>query len=1182
MLLLSKPLQAQTLVNKEWERAIGAPDTAVNWSATHIDASGNLTIAGNTITAPGETAFLITQYDRTGTQIWQQTYQHNGNVKNYATAITGDANGNLFVTGATSGSNLGFDFLTLQLDTSGNVSWASTFDGASHLYDIPLAITLDISGNVIVTGSSFDVSTQSDYATVKYDANGTELWTATYDYTGLHDAAIDVKTDANDNVIVTGASASTNNNYDYFTLEYDKYGSQTNMNRQNVAGQGLDNPLAMERDASGNIYITGKVQNGSDIDIRTIKLDAGFIFQWAKTYNNVGLEDAGQSISIDGTGNVYVTGFTTNTAGDKDILTLKYDASGNTIWEKTYSAEGNFDIEGLKVCVDNQGIVYVAGNQETATGTDFITLRYNADGEIEWIKSYGSTGNDVVMGLKTEDNGDVYVTGRTEINGVYKYGIVKYASYQVLNNVVYDTTQTPIYIDNQVIVNFKPEIVNTNFVNNKELIFTTLDKVIPDSVISAMSQKMNGYNFQKKVKISKIFPHFGTSDTLSIARTGDTISVPKFWSSFLLHFSTNIDAIAVTDSFGLLNDFIIYSHPNHVYELAGAPNDALYLAGKFAGLAPTASISGADINVEPAWDISTGWNNIKAGVYDTGIFWQHEDLGGPNWGNPKVVGGWDWGQNVPINHNLNDPSYKPDERGHGTICAGLLAGLRNNSIGVSGIAGGDGNGNTGIQLFSMKIDLKGISANPQDPTLTTDAVIAVAITEGSHYYPASNPPGYGLDIMNHSWSGDNLAYAVYDAVKFAHDNEVVFAAASGNDFSNNPNLALAHYPASYPDNWVLKVGANDANGTRAFFSRHHNYLDILAPGTDDLYEGVDNALTGYTDDYSPNSIANGTSFASPLAAGTAGIMLSHVKNAAVFIGTNGANRLLPEDVENLMQIYASDISPTGYDEETGFGKLDAGETMAHIEANNYKVWHGLTSATIGNTFIATPVAQDVPLKIQDRYNIPGVSFYPDHIVDVYALEVTVPLPPYLPANEAIIHAWGTANSSTMPFPSAPYFWANGRGCEVVSWNSNNNSITLRGYTYHIKTGYNYIGQSIVIDVYYPYNPANVNDFATFFYTLHTHVTPITTIENASVSQGTLTATPSIIDIAQTKISYQIQEAIPTEINLYNINGQKIRNLYLGSNKQGNITSDFSDLASGIYIIHLKNNSQSLYTKIVKI
>ncbi len=1179
-LLLLGNVQAQMLVNKEWERLIGIPDTTVNWSATHIDPSGNVTIAGNTIIALGQTALLVTKYDKHGIQIWQQTYQHNGNVKNYATAITGDVNGNLFVTGATSGANLLFDFLTLQLDISGNVIWASTYDGNSNLYDIPLAITLDISGNVIVTGSSFDVSSQSDYATVKYDANGTELWGATYDYTGLHDAAIGVKTDANENVIVTGASASTNNNYDYFTLEYDKYGSQTNMNRQNVAGQGLDNPLSMERDASGNIYITGKVQSGNNIDIRTIKLNAGFVFQWAKTYDNVGLEDVGQSICIDGSGNVILTGYTTNTAGDRDVIIIKYNSNGAAIWTKTYSAEGIQNAEGKDIAVDNQGNIYVTGDIENGNNTDFINLCYNSNGGIEWYNMYGNSGMDAAIDIKTAAGGSVYITGKYNNNGTDKYLLSKFTLHKSPQSVVYDTIGKPLYMKDELIIRFDSSALYTQKFQTIDNVFGKAGDFIHPDVIDSMEIKLGISNLEEAI-VSKIHKRLTIFDTISISRLGDTVRMPNFWATLLLELPQQRSISSEPEMADSLMNLVViaYAEPNFIVESDFVPDDFLYNGVAQAGLHPVftpTDFSDADINMEEAWDYARGNPNIKVGVVGHRIYWRHEDFNKVNtsgveassMAESKVSDGFSFIFNAPLGTLL------PTSR-HETQCAGVIGALSNNNLGVAGIAGGDMSNpnpslrNSGCTLISLEVF---------DDAHQTIAQCAAAIIEGA------SSSGFGVHILNNSWGDENGARSLWEAVEFAYQNNVLVVASRG-----NLGVDIPRFPATYTPDRVLCVGGCGINGERLTNSNTSpgtncpsNFgsgMDVIAPATSDLIR-----TTAFS---SINTSAywkfGCTSGAAPHASGLAALMMGYIDD----LGNSAPNHLAPEDVDNIIQATAQDKNVsnnppnTTYDDQTGWGLIDAGAAMKAIQFPQYIIKHfNQNNATVtAHTQIANHVIFDNNHNITYNNQLLPKGKYK---VDVWQVDFQINFGQTLSPGQVVLDGWALnsnsngwrdfigGNNAPFSLPSEPL--------TQVDWGTPNwNTGVVNGTTFF----YDFKLKKQLV-WWNPFNvsfPTNHNS-AKVAISLYLKDNSVTTIDEVKEPEK-IFAYPNPANQVIT-IQYDCGESRDAKLQIFDVLGRLVAekdNLptLLGTN---NVSQSVSDLSNGVYAIKITTGKETLTSKII--
>jgi len=356
---------------------------------------------------------------------WVARYNGSGNRVDGSEAIALDPEGNVYVTGVTwVGSDTGYDYATIKYDAAGTEIWVSRYDGPSHGSDDAHAIAVDASGNVYVTGESWGYSSDTDpndYATVKYDANGNELWVARYNGTANgYDTAKAVAVDAAGNVYVTGWSDGAGTGFDYATVKYDLNGNGLWVARYNGATNGFDFANAMAVDADGNVYVTGQSNRvGAYSDYATVKYDANGNELWVARYNGPGnRSNAATALAVDSAGNVYVTGWSEGSATSYDYATVKYDANGNELWAARYDGPTNgFDFARALV-LDPAGNVYVAGfsSRTSASGFyDYATIKYSADGKEVWVAKYsgllGLNRSNTATGIALDAAGNVYVTG---------------------------------------------------------------------------------------------------------------------------------------------------------------------------------------------------------------------------------------------------------------------------------------------------------------------------------------------------------------------------------------------------------------------------------------------------------------------------------------------------------------------------------------------------------------------------------------------------------------------------------------------------------------------------------------------------------------------------------------------------------------------------------------------------
>lgn len=138
--------------------------------------------------------------------------------------------------------------------------------------------------------------------------------------------------------------------------------------------------------------------------------------------------------SIVQSGKLIVTGNTINGNGDADVLTIKYDSNGDTLWMVTSSGSANGDDYGVDLKADASGNVYVvAAVKNTYTGYDYRILKYNSAGSLQWSYTWNgvANGDDVPTAINIDGAGAIgsYVVGLSESsNGLSDYGIVKISS----------------------------------------------------------------------------------------------------------------------------------------------------------------------------------------------------------------------------------------------------------------------------------------------------------------------------------------------------------------------------------------------------------------------------------------------------------------------------------------------------------------------------------------------------------------------------------------------------------------------------------------------------------------------------------------------------------------------------------------------------------------------------------
>ncbi|MGH7451285.1 MAG: SBBP repeat-containing protein, partial [bacterium] len=309
-------------------------------------------------------------------------YNGPSNKSDIAYALTIDSGGNVYVAGASTAANDYSDYATVKYDGVGNQLWVKRFNGFGNNNDVAKAITVDGAGNIYVTGSSVGSNGLRDYVTIKYNSAGAQQWSRRYNGAGNHhDEANALVVDGNGNVYATGSSVGSNGNQDYATIKYNSVGTQLWVKRYNGLGNNNDIANALAVDGSGNVYVTGSstVSNGF-YDYVTVKYNNMGVQQWASRYNGSGNHnDEAKAIALDGTGNVYVTGSSVGSNEFQDYVTVKYNSAGSQQWAIRYYGLANKNDIANAIAVDGAGNVYVTGASAAVNGYyNYVTIKYLA------------------------------------------------------------------------------------------------------------------------------------------------------------------------------------------------------------------------------------------------------------------------------------------------------------------------------------------------------------------------------------------------------------------------------------------------------------------------------------------------------------------------------------------------------------------------------------------------------------------------------------------------------------------------------------------------------------------------------------------------------------------------------------------------------------------------------------
>ena len=441
-------------LTREWvARFNGSGNGSDGARSLVFDNDGNVYVTGSATGTTSGLDYRTIKYGPSGQVKWKTVWNGSANGDDEAFSIALDRSGNVYVTGRSMGSSTGFDFVTIKYNSSGVRQWSARYSTPGNAFDFAKSIAVDYNGNVYVTGEGGQgPNSTSDYITIKYNTNGTRLWVRNYDGPGRNDDANALALDDYGNVYVTGKSPAgidlDEQDMDYATVKYNTNGQQLWVRRYDgpYVGNVFDEALDIKVDRSGNVYITGRsaASNAeSSNDYATVKYNTNGTQQWAVRYNGPGNStDDALSLAVDASQNVYVTGY--SAAGFEetnfDYATIKYNANGQQAWVSRYNGPANDHDRASAVALDGNGNVYVTGlSLGVGTSYDFATIKYDAAGVQQSVARYNGPGNNVdgtgyfisfftSHPIGVDRNFNVYVTGlSTGIGTGFDMTTIKYS-----------------------------------------------------------------------------------------------------------------------------------------------------------------------------------------------------------------------------------------------------------------------------------------------------------------------------------------------------------------------------------------------------------------------------------------------------------------------------------------------------------------------------------------------------------------------------------------------------------------------------------------------------------------------------------------------------------------------------------------------------------------------------------
>ena len=478
-----------------------SPDGSLLWDiqnsslyiATNVevDQSDNIIVAGYS-SVDNNTHLTVLKLNADGDQIWANDEIYAGD-DDSPVMLNVQNDGFVYVSGSVLDPSEDMNFSTAKYDgATGTIEWVQTYNGAygSSGYDLCKGLALDEYGNVFIAGQEQISFNESAIKIIKYDNNGNIIWEELTNWVApaANFRDFDVtKIEYFDNAVyVAGHYTDT---LDFSTFYFDKDFYLVKYNSESGGtdwifeyNRALENDrvydLVIDRDnpafyLCGDTY--GNYANSNDMSV--VKVDQTGNLVWDVHYTGTasGSIDGVRAATIDNLGNIYVTGFSQEATGGQDYTTIKYDGSGNQIWEIHY--QGGY-CQANAICLDYNNDVIITGFTTPAmASSQFRTVKY-------------STATGITANNKNFSNVAVFPNPATDFINL---------SVESIN--IDNLTVEIISVNGQIL--YSKEFLNTSNIINQNIDLSNLERGI--YFLHVYSRNINESGLKTKfLKISEI------------------------------------------------------------------------------------------------------------------------------------------------------------------------------------------------------------------------------------------------------------------------------------------------------------------------------------------------------------------------------------------------------------------------------------------------------------------------------------------------------------------------------------------------------------------------------------------------------------------------------------------------------------------------------------------------------
>ena len=367
--------------------------------AIRVDGEGNPYVLALTKHPDLPHDVLVIKYAPDGQLLWSVSVDNSNGGLDRADDFIVTADGEVYVSGY-SPHRMGNDIFAFKLNAAGELQWQQRIESLVASSAAAMALSADEHLYLTAKGTMPDATTAAPYLIKLNGTTGALVYMRSFQSdTELADIQPQVLAIASDGALYAAGTGSVGI---YNLLRVVKLNAEAEVEWSVTDHDKSVYLWNMALDPEGNVVLSAAEYFGTQ-NFYTVKYSGDGERQWASLYNGpANGEDSPRSMAIDARGHIALTGYSSRSRHNTDLIVLLYDKSGNLVGSETFVAEGGLNSQGVSAVFSRQDKLYVAGQAQKAGGYNFLAIKYNVGACAPGVQANAGEDQEVCLGEEVQ------------------------------------------------------------------------------------------------------------------------------------------------------------------------------------------------------------------------------------------------------------------------------------------------------------------------------------------------------------------------------------------------------------------------------------------------------------------------------------------------------------------------------------------------------------------------------------------------------------------------------------------------------------------------------------------------------------------------------------------------------------------------------------------------------------